>query len=80
MPKEKIESRFVKSLNLSIEAAHIADRAYFVDNTKDIEDGGEDSESPFTVFRTVDGKIAKTYVDEKCIPLWCHSIRAGLIA
>jgi predicted ABC-type ATPase len=80
VPNEKIESRFVKSLNLSIEAARLADRAYFVDNTKDIEDGGEDSESPYTVFRTVDGKIAKTYVEERCIPLWCHSIRAALIA
>ena len=80
VPEEKIESRFIKSLNFSIEAARHADRSYFVDNTKDIEDGAEDSESPFTVFRTVDGIVAKTYVDKACIPMWCHSILAGLMA
>jgi len=80
VPEEKIKSQFIKSLNLSIEAARLADRAYFVDNTKDIEGEGEDSESPFTVFRTVDGIIAKTYVDETCIPMWCHSIQAKLRA
>ena len=78
VPEDKIESRYIKSLNLSIEAARLADRAYFVDNTRDIEDGREDSDSPFTVFRTVDGRVAKTYVDEACVPIWCHSICAGL--
>lgn len=80
VPEDKIESRYIKSLNLSIEAARLADRAYFVDNTRDIEDGREGSDSPFTVFRTVDGRVAKTYVDDGFIPMWCHSIRAGLIA
>ena len=79
VPEGKIESRYVRSLDFSIQAARLADRAYFVDNTRDVEDVGEDNAAPFTVFRTVDGLVAKTYVEESRIPLWCLPIRKGLI-
>jgi len=78
VPEEKIESRYVRSLDFSIQAARLADRAYFVDNTCDVEDVDEDNAAPFTVFRTVDGLVAKTYVEESRIPLWCLPIRKGL--
>lgn len=47
-------------------------------NTCDVEDVDEDNAAPFTVFRTVDGLVAKTYVEESRIPLWCLPIRKGL--
>ena len=50
-----------------IEAARIVDRAYFVDNSRDIETPA-DLIAPYPVFRTVDGKVAKIHLKESAFP------------
>ncbi len=79
VPEEKVISRYEKSLKLAVEAARSADRAYFVDSSRDVEDPG-DIAAPFTVFRTVNGCVAKTYVKPDEVPVWCRAILAALNA
>ena len=54
-----------------------ADRAYFVDNSRDVVNS-TDTVEPFTVFRTVDGRVVKTYTDEISFPDWTKAIYAAL--
>ena len=61
VPISKIISRYYKSIANANIAISIVDRAYVYDNS--VED-----ELPQLLFRTIDGKIAKQYVDN--IPEW----------
>ena len=76
VPLEKIISCYQRSMKLGIEAAKIADRAYFVDNSRDVNP--DDVIGPFTVFRTINGTIAKTYVDQPSFPD-CYLCSAAMI-
>jgi predicted ABC-type ATPase len=77
VPEEKVISRYERSMKLAVEAARSADRAYFVDNSLDVE-APEDLAAPYTVFRTIDGVVAKTYVRHDEIPSWCEAILKSL--
>ena len=77
VPPDKIESRYERSLKLAIEAARLVDRAYFIDNSHNIK-SPTDTAAPFPVFRTVDGKVAKTYVKEEAFPQWTKAIHKSL--
>lgn len=77
VPREKIEPRYIRSLKLAVDVARLADRAYFVDNTQDVDEA-EGEIDPFTVFRTVDGKIAKSYLPEADFPQWAKPIYNAL--
>ncbi len=41
LPREKIEPRYTRSLKLAVDAARLADRAYFVDNSRDVDEAAE---------------------------------------
>jgi len=77
VPVEKIRSRYQRSLQQAIAAARIVDRAYFVDNSRDVENP-TDEISPFPVFRTVDGVVARIYVKEEEMPKWTKEIYEAL--
>ena len=65
VPISKIISRYYKSLALAAQALSIVDRAYVYDNSKN-------NELPLLIFRTVNGKLQKKYVDD--IPVWAASL------
>lgn len=74
VPEDKIRSRYERSLKLIIEAARIADRAYFIDNSKDYNSQAESVE-PIPVFRMANGVVAKTYFKkEDNFPQWTKAI------
>jgi len=73
VPREKIESRYIRSLKLAVDAARLADRAYFVDNSRDVDEEGGGI-APFAVFRTIDGVVAKSYLPEAEFPEWTKPI------
>lgn len=77
VPEDKIVARYAKSLRLAVDAARLADRAYFVDNSRDVENP-EDMEAPFTVFRTIEGAVAKKYVTSDKLPPWTLPIYQAL--
>lgn len=77
VPNDKVISRYERSMKQAIEAARIVDRAYFVDNTRDIEESPEPV-NPFPIFRTVNGVVAKTYTEGESFPHWARSIYDGL--
>ncbi len=77
VPTEKVLSRYERSIKQAVEAARIVDRAYFVDNSCDIDDVS-DRGAPFPVFRTVDGSIVKTYANDKEFPEWTKPIYDAL--
>lgn len=77
VPEEKVISRYARSMKFAVEAARSADRAYFVDNSLDVE-APEDVAAPYTVFRTFDGVVAKTYVSADEVPVWCRPILDAL--
>lgn len=68
VPIAKIFSRFKRSMANSIEAAHVADRAYFYDNTP------EDRPARL-IFRCADGKVGKRY---GALPQWAKPIWRAL--
>ena len=59
VPIEKIVSRYERSIRNALDAATIVDRAYFYDNSVDIEDGKEIVWTP--CFRTVNGRLCTKY-------------------
>lgn len=65
VPISKIISRYFKSLVNMGKAIHIADRAYVYDNSIEYQ-------QPRLLFRTVNGKLFKQYVEE--IPAWAASL------
>ena len=65
VPISKVISRYYKSLANCVLVSTFVDRTYVYDNTK------EDAESQL-LFRLVDGKVFKKYVEE--IPQWALSI------
>ncbi|MFI0347214.1 MAG: zeta toxin family protein [Chthoniobacterales bacterium] len=77
VPIDKIRSRYERSLKMVIEVAHIVDRAYFVDNSKDCEDA-TDMVNPLPIFRMVDGVVAKKYLKEEDFPEWTKKIHDAL--
>ena len=77
VPREKIEPRYIRSLKLAVDAARLADRAYFVDNSRDVDEEGGGI-APFAVFRTIDGVVAKSYLPEAEFPEWTKPIYNAL--
>lgn len=73
VPTDKIYSRYEKSLKLSTEAALIADRAYFVDNSKTVVTSA-DMFQPIPIFRTNSGIVVKKYLKEELFPKWVRPI------
>ena len=65
VPISKVISRYYKSLANCVLVSTFVDRTYVYDNTK------EDAESQL-LFRLVDGRVFKRYVEE--IPQWALSI------
>lgn len=54
VPADKIVARYFRSIANGVEAARLADRGYFFDNSVD-------DHSPSLLLRTVDGMVAKQY-------------------
>ena len=73
VPREKIEPRYIRSLKLAVDAARLTDRAYFVDNSRDVDEEGGGI-APFAVFRTIDGVVAKSCLPEAEFPEWTKPI------
>lgn len=65
VPISKVISRYYKSLALAARAVSFVDRAYIYDNSRT-------DELPRLLYRTVDGKVYKRYVDD--IALWALSL------
>ncbi len=65
VPIKKIISRYEKAIINSIKVAGFADRTYFYDNS--IE-----NQNAQLLFRTIDGKLAKQYVET--LPQWTETI------
>lgn len=65
VPISKIISRYYKSLSLAAKAISFVDRAYVYDNSRN-------DQLPRLLYRTVDGKVYKKYVDD--IDLWALSL------
>ena len=65
VPIQKIISRYEKAIINAIKVAGFADRAYFYDNSID-------NQNAQLLFRTVDGKFAKKYVEP--FPQWTETI------
>lgn len=61
----KVISRYYKSLTLAARAIAVVDRAYVYDNSLD-------NQLPLLLYRTVEGKVCKKYVDD--IALWAQSL------
>ena len=68
VPITKIVSRYKRSMANSLEAARIADRAYFYDNTPDYE-------AARLIFRCTAGKVEKRY---GALPGWAKPIWRAL--
>ena len=69
VPHEMIEPRYIRSLKLVVDVARLADRSYFVDNRQDVDEA-EGEIDPFTVFRTAEGIVAKSYFPKTNFPQW----------
>ena len=69
VPIQKIISRYQKSLVNMVKVMHFADRTYFYDNSVDNHDAQP-------LFRTVDGKLAKQYID--ILPQWAADVKKQL--
>lgn len=65
VPISKIISRYYKSLANAAQAIKVVDRAYIYDNS--VEDA-----LPQLLFRTVDGKVFKRYVED--VPQWAKML------
>lgn len=65
VPITKIISRYEKALVNAVKVTQFANRAYFYDNSIDDQDAQ-------ILFRTVDGRFAKQYIDS--IPEWAKKI------
>ena len=65
VPIQKIISRYQKAIINAIKVAGFADRAYFYDNSID-------NQNAQLLFRTIDGKFAKQYVES--FPAWTLDI------
>lgn len=63
VPISKVISRYYKSLLNAAKAVALVDRAYIYDNSID-------NHLPQLLYRTVDGKLHKQYVDE--LPQWAE--------
>ena len=69
VPREKIEPRYIRSLKLAVDVARLADRSYFVGNRQDVDEAEGEIDS-FTVFRTAEGIVAKSYLPKTNFPQW----------
>ena len=65
VPISKIISRYYKSLALAAQAISFVDRAYVYDNSRE-------GLLPTLLYRTVEGKVYKRYVDN--IAIWAQSL------
>ena len=69
VPIQKIISRYQKAIINAIKVAGFADRAYFYDNSID-------NQNAQLLFRTIDGKFAKQYVDS--CPAWTSDVLSAV--
>ena len=69
VPIAKIVARYGRSMANSIDAARIADRAYFYDNTPEAQPAR-------IIFRCKEGRPEKSYCS---LPAWAEPIRAALL-
>lgn len=65
VPMSKVISRFYKSIDNASQAIEFVDRAYVYDNSID-------NAVPQLLYRTAEGVVVKTYVDN--IPLWSQAL------
>ena len=65
VPIQKIISRYEKAIINAIKVTQFADRAYFYDNSID-------NQNAQLLFRTLEGKLAKQYVE--VLPQWTETI------
>ncbi|MBX9743533.1 MAG: zeta toxin family protein [Chthoniobacterales bacterium] len=73
VPEDKIYARYERSLKLALEAASIVDRAYFIDNSRDLsEEAFLGKQLP--IFRMSHGIVAKVYIPEEEFPDWIKPI------
>ena len=73
-----IKDPYTRSLKLAVDVARLADLAYFVDNSRYVDEA-EGGIAPFTVFRTIDGVVAKSYLPEAEFPEWTKPIYNALM-
>ncbi len=77
VPAEKVRNRYERSLKLAIEASQIVDRAYFVDNSREVQ-VSTDKIEPYPIFKTINGLVAKVYIEEARFPIWVKNIYKSL--
>ncbi len=65
VPIQKIISRYQKAIINAVKVTEFADRVYFYDNSIDNQDAR-------LLFRTIDGKFAKQYIES--LPTWTIDI------
>ncbi len=65
VPISKVINRYYKSLTMAAQAISFVDRAYVYDNSRN-------NELPQLMYRTVDGKICKSYTDD--VAQWAKSL------
>ncbi len=70
VPTDKIIARYARSIANGVEAAKLADRGYFFDNSVD-------DRSPNLLFRSVDGVVVKQYPALQLHP-WGQQVAARL--
>ena len=70
VPTDKIIARYARSIANGAEAARLADRGYFFDNSVD-------DHAPSLLFRSVDGLVAKQYPPLQAHP-WALQVAAAL--
>lgn len=71
VPTDKIVARYFRSIANGVEAARLADRGYFFDNSVD-------DHSPNLLLRTVDGVVVKQYPALQ-FHLWGQQVAARLV-
>ena len=69
VPIQKIISRYQKSLVNMVKVMQFADRTYLYDNSIDNQDAQP-------LFRTIEGKLAKQYIDT--LPQWAADVKKQL--
>ncbi|MEG0025615.1 MAG: zeta toxin family protein [Akkermansia sp.] len=69
VPDDKVFSRYTRSYVNSVMAMRLADRAYFYDNSEDIDPEKEESQIKL-LFRTVNGLPKKVHIQESWYPLY----------
>jgi predicted ABC-type ATPase len=76
-PNGSGKTELTRILRSAYDWARITDRAYFVDNSRDVENPSSGM-NPLTIFRTANGVVAKSYMKEQDFPHWVGRIYQAL--